>query len=71
MSERRLFEASEDDFLEMARSRIREKGRSCLTEAMINEDDGDSVLGNEHENVMNSIANKSDDSDESGVDERR
>jgi hypothetical protein len=38
---------------------------------MTNEDDGDLVLGNEHENVMNSIANMSDDSDESGDDERR
>ena len=69
MSEKRLFEASEDDFLEMIRARIREKGRSCIIEAIINEDDGDLVLGNEHDNVMNSIANTSDDSDESGDDE--
>lgn len=54
-------EVSEEDFLETIRFRIEERGRSSIIEALINEDNRDSILEQESKEIMNSIANISND----------
>ena len=65
MNETQLTEASEEEFLEVVRARIRSKGRCCLIEALINEDDGAVDVKDVNDNMVIDSANMSDDSDES------
>ena len=68
MNKNELTEASEEEFLDEVRARIRDKGRSRIIDALINDDDEDGILGDQNNDTVNSAASLSDDSDDGGDD---
>ena len=69
MNKFELTEASEEEFLDEVRARIREKGRSRFIDAFVDDDSEVGSVADGNDGAINSAASVSDDSDDSNVTE--